>query len=369
MRRQQVELCFVLLLLSGCSAGEGDWKGDRDPVSTEPAANLAAPHSGPLEEALERWQREFSGSFGEPLPEYAAKCDIATGIHVPDFNCSSGTLVPDGHPSGSLCDTPNRLNRECDPGSRFQIVAQSADAVAVAHCRRRGLTGNNYADVAVIQYNKTNGATCFYQALSPPMDGNFKAPSAGTSLSSQANTPNPAAAPWLSASATKAIGCAGCHDNGTMIRSPYLAQIAFMPGQGDNTYNKTQPVKYIGTDFQDWKIYSVQVSGNLCTNCHRQGTNSIRPGGGTARDFALRATATSEVSKNPHSPDSPIWMTPGQVFYSASNESQAQQISSCAAAWASNPTNLPSGCTVSPLSTPWTGLTPVLIAISPSFFD
>ena len=57
---------------------------------------------------------------------------------------------------------PLRSRREV-PG-----VAQNADAAVVAHCRKVGLpeSGTGYRDIAVIQYNKTNGAVCFYQALS-----------------------------------------------------------------------------------------------------------------------------------------------------------------------------------------------------------
>jgi hypothetical protein len=313
-----------------------------------------------LLERSERFEREFAGTFGEPLPEFAAKCDVATGIHVPDFICANGTDVPVSHYDGSKCDKPNRLNQVCDPGSRFQIVAQTNDAVAVAHCRKKGLSGNNFGDIAVIQYNKVNGATCFYQALGV-MDGNFKSPGRGSSLSSDTDSPNPDAAPWYSSAHTKAIGCAGCHDNGAMIRSPYITQLSFMPGAGDSSYNKTNPVSFIGTDFAPWQTYSVNVSGNLCVSCHRQGASNVG-GGGTARDFALRATATSEAAKNPHSFDSPIWMPPGQTFYSVTNENSAKAIADCAKKWASN-SALPSGCTVSPLSTPFTGMTPALAKI------
>ena len=82
----------------------------------------------------------------------------------------------------------------------------------------------HYGDIAVIQHNRNNGATCFYQALGN-LDGNVKAPSKGTS-----------AWPWLTPAGTASIGCAGCHDNGPLIRSPYLTQITgpnALPGAGD----------------------------------------------------------------------------------------------------------------------------------------
>jgi hypothetical protein len=89
---------------------------------------------------------------------------------MPAFDCETGTSVPgQGNvPAGNQCDRPNVLNHECDPGSRFQVLpGGTADAVAVAHCRKVGLpiAGSTYNDIAVIQYNKQNGAVCFYQAL------------------------------------------------------------------------------------------------------------------------------------------------------------------------------------------------------------
>ena len=66
-------------------------------------------------------------------------------------------------------------------------------AFAVAHCRKQGLGQGQYGDIAVIQHNRDNGATCFYQALAEwededtrtrvktPLNGDVKAPSKGTS--------------------------------------------------------------------------------------------------------------------------------------------------------------------------------------------
>ena len=79
------------------------------------------------------------GTRSDTLAEYAAKCDVATGIHVPGFNCDTGTEVPGQTMNGAgNCDEPNVLYGGCDPGSRFQVLpGRTADAVAVAHCRRR----------------------------------------------------------------------------------------------------------------------------------------------------------------------------------------------------------------------------------------
>ena len=86
----------------------------------DPEADLDAPY--PLFEAYERVKRSFAGVHGEPLPEFAAKCAIATGIELRDFKCSEGTLVPTTNHANGRCDKPNRLNKACDPNSRFQIT-------------------------------------------------------------------------------------------------------------------------------------------------------------------------------------------------------------------------------------------------------
>ncbi|WP_163999560.1 hypothetical protein [Pyxidicoccus caerfyrddinensis] len=264
-----------------------------------------------------------SRTFALPdaLQEYAQQCDQAIGVTVPDFSCENGTIVPTKHHVAGKCDQPNRLNRECDPNSRFQVLSNTTTAFVVAHCRKRGLGAGRYGDIAVIQYNKKNGATCFYQALGD-LDGNVKAPSQGT-----------AAWTWLPPSQTANINCAGCHDNGPLIRSPYLTQVTganALPGKGDYTFNSKQPYRFIGADFASWKAYKVEVAGNPCLGCHRMATNHTNGTRGTALDLGIRATAVSEDAKNPHSPDSPIWMMPGQVSFSQASADAAAAIKACA---------------------------------------
>lgn len=271
-------------------------------------------------------------AHAESLEDYAAKCDQAIGVSVPDFVCDTGTLVPTTHFANGSCDRPNQLNRECDPGSRFQVLTNNATAYVVAHCRKRGHPIDNglYRDIAVIQHNRLNGATCFYQGLEDNLSGDVKAPSKGTS-----------AWTWLTPPRTAAIGCAGCHDNGPIIRSPYLSQITGpnkLPGAGDFSFNRDQPYSFVGEDFASWKTYKVEVEvdgqKNVCNSCHRMGVNNVRAGQGTARDLGLRATAASPSfllpNKNPLSSDSPMWMLPGQVIYSPENAESSQAIKNCA---------------------------------------
>src|SRR5262245_5675783 len=115
----------------------------------------------------------------DTLSDYAMKCDAAIGATVPDFFCDHGTPVPTTNFDGTNCDRPNELHRVCDPGSMFQVLSNTADAFVVAHCRKQGNSAGRFGDIAVIQHNKNNGATCFYQALGN-LDGDVKAPSRGS---------------------------------------------------------------------------------------------------------------------------------------------------------------------------------------------
>lgn len=289
----------------------------------------------------------------DTLAAYAQQCDHAIGVSVPDFDVDSplGTTVPTDHltpanaayPNGT-CDRPNVLNGKCDPGSRFRVLVNTADAYVVAHARKMGFSQGEYGDVAVIQHNKVNGATCFYQGALADFNlshkADVKAPSKGVG--------NPTF--WMTPTqiVNSKFPCASCHDNGPIIRSPYLAQITGsnqLPGSGDVTFNSDgQPYSFVGADFSPWKAYKVEVSvngvSNPCNGCHLMGVNNLAntgivPNNGTALDLGIKATAdsntaNSQESKNPHSADSPIWMVPGQVTFQQSTADAAQAIKQCA---------------------------------------
>jgi hypothetical protein len=292
-----------------------------------------------------------SAETSDTLEEYAQTCDQAIGVTVPDFDCDAGTLVPTTHFANNKCDRPNRLNEECDPGSRFQVLTNHENAYVVAHCRKQGLAAGRYADIAVIQYNRKNGATCFYQALGD-LDGHVQAPSKGMS-----------AWPWYSPAQTADIGCVRCHDNGPLIRSPYLTQLTgpnALPGSGDISFNRDQPYSFVGADFASWKAYKVEVAGNTCNGCHRMGTSNLFSfDDGTALDLGMRATAPWEVAKNPHSPDSPIWMLPGQIFYSQASADAAQAIRDCALRRSESPLPNDPGCKITLYASQYPGGGPI----------
>jgi len=345
MRRMRALVPLVLLLAlplaSACQSDPPDddltANGNQEAGGRDPSASLDAEHRL-VPRDFDANIHNHNKAASDTLPEFAAKCDAAIGVTVPDFVCDNGTLVPTTNHANGKCDRPNRLNKVCDPGSKFQVLADTADAYVVAHCRKQGNAAGFFGDIAVIQHNKRNGATCFYQALGT-LNGNVKAPSKG-----------PGAWPWLSPAQTEGIKCVRCHDNGPLIRSPYLSQVTGanrLPGAGDTSFNRDQPYSFVGADFASWKAYKVEVGGNTCNGCHRMGTNNaFSYSDGTGLDFGIRATATSEAAKNPHSATSPIWMLPGQVFYDATRAAAAQEIRNCALRRTENPLPSSSACRI-----------------------
>jgi hypothetical protein len=280
----------------------------------------------------------------DDLQDYAQQCDAAIGATVQEFDCDAGTEVlgQGGAPFGTnaSCDEPNRLDKQCDPGSHFQVLTRTEDAYVVAHCRKKGNQAGEYGDIAVIQHSRKNGATCFYQAFGT-LPGQVKAPSKGQ-----------ATYPWFTPSSTANVGCGGCHDNGPFIRSPYINQVKdsnALPGSNDISFNRDQPYAFVGKDFAAWKAFKVEIAKNECNTCHRLGVNDTpvhtfpcSPGHqcGTALDFAERATSSDEKSeedmrdahKNPPSAASPIWMPPFPIQTSPNpiHANSAKAIHDCA---------------------------------------
>jgi hypothetical protein len=362
------------------------------------AQDIAPAHAQSLKyRAFEAWRNRIvtleSDSGGhDSLMDYSAKCDAATGIQVPSFSCSAGVeppgqgTIPETFPPSTRCDRPNVLNSACDPGSKFQVLPGStADAVAVAHCRKNGqpIAGNLYNDIAVIQYNKKNGALCFYQALTNLPGDQIPAPQGGENAKWQDNQGH-----WISPQGTEAIGCTGCHDNGGFIRSEYLAQLKTpphaLPNESKGFNNRDTPARYVGLDFAKSRSWSIKTAlapgdpGLSCTTCHRLAVpnrmafNKIN---GTAAHFANVATAEDQCvdgkcsKTHPHSDASPIWMRPGQVHYDALAEASATKYRDCAFAFFnSNFTSAPQGCDISPLGEAWKEIAPADSPFIPAIF-
>ncbi len=138
--------------------------------------------------------------------------------------------------AASRCDAPNALKGNCDPYSRFQVLAQSREAAVVANCRKQGGGAGMYGDVAVIQYNKVNGAICFYQSYGQNAT-NVPAPLSGSN----------AQFTWLTPQQTWTEACTSCHDNGGFIRSPHLKHTGPLPVAAVD--NKNNPLRYVGNGY------------------------------------------------------------------------------------------------------------------------
>ena len=234
----------------------------------------------------------------------------------------------------------------------------------MAHCRKQGNASGFYGDIAVIQHNKSNGATCFYQALGTLPGQNVPAPISGESAPWNDGTGH-----WIGPQGTEGIACTACHDNGAFIRSPYLAQLKTaphaLPNSASGYNNLNTPLKYVGRDFKTNRSWSISTSvaagdnGTSCTACHRLAVSNhedVASGGdsGTALAFSNTATASSQSSKNPHGNASPIWMRPGQITYKVAAEASASKIRDCARGFRdSDFVSAPAGCTVTLLADTW----------------
>ncbi|MGZ3417086.1 MAG: hypothetical protein ACXVEE_04430 [Polyangiales bacterium] len=304
--------------IAACSSGFDD--GDRAP--------------NPVEDPIASTTQALSGAqYGETALELVAKCDQAVGVSVPAFDCDASnpdhtsTLVPDGNPSSptfgpsTICDRPNHLNHQCDPGSRFHVLVNTSSAYVVAHCRKKGATDGGYNDVAVIQHNKRNGATCFYQSGV----GSGGAGVASVVPNQHINAPSDPAGTEVPV-VMNPSSCVGCHSNGAVIRSPYLAQLTgqnMLPGAGVIGFNADDPYRFVGNQVSDLKTYKVRSNTSSCTNCHRMGVSSS--GTGTTTVFAMEAVESHDIGlahavqwsdservntfhKNKDSTSSPLWM-------------------------------------------------------------
>src|SRR6186713_2139504 len=191
---------------------------------------------------------------------------------------TSATINYDKFFTTKKCDKPSGLGDSCDLGSSFQVLARTADAIAVANCRQHThINDDRFGDVAVIQYNRKNGALCFYQGelgLENGVNGSWvPAPS----------DPNANATfPWYEPALTHQANCTGCHDTGGLIRSPYLKQTGLLPAW-DEGYNNdgSNKLSYVGHDFQNDRSYRVWAAnastdfGGNCGGCHIMAVNNV----------------------------------------------------------------------------------------------
>lgn len=322
---------------------------------------------------------------GVPFP-FTGLIGLAVTSHKASTNA---TAVFDKFTTTKFCDTPNVLNGKCDPRSRFQVVAQTADAIVVANCRKEGSIDNtHFKDIAVIQYNRKNGAVCYYQSPNTELDAsNVTTPSLG-------NT-GTGIFPWLAPKDTRHVGCTGCHDNGPFIRSQYLYQLTNFPLGSDGYDNNYKKLAYVGLDFardRSWYIHGKNAGGaiddsvlldgtdnstyGVCNSCHSVSVNNVGdaaagPYLGTGLKFVTAATADHQASRNPFSTASPIWMRPDSAYpttgpgselryvYAAPAAATAGHFNTCATTFDSSgfnpndPSVLASNCSFTPNGVPY----------------
>lgn len=264
-------------------------------------------------------------SQAENLEQYAQKCDAEIGVTVPAFKCDEGSVVPGNIANSSgMCDTPAFLGGHgCSENSTIKVIHNSDDAYIVASCR---WNGSAYNDIAVIQHNKNNGATCFYQALGS-LPNSVPTPSNGTGGF------------WETPAGTAGINCVACHDNGPILRTPYMAAIEtgpdIVPGKGalSGFNDHDSPYRFVGDDFQQWEVFDVDAA-NGCTSCHRMAVSAtdgvLNQSRGAALDWGPKSVGLKPM---PFMID-PIWMFPGidssNSVSVAAAQNLAQDLKDCA---------------------------------------
>ena len=257
----------------------------------------------------------------EDLTAYANTCKQKVGVAVQGFDCLKGTEIPmDGTAGGNCTKPPYLTSASCRKGSRWGAQATGDENIAIIWlCRKKDATNPNnniFDDIAVIQTNYVNGATCFYQRLEDADGSKVPAPDA-----------KDADKFWLPPAEAADQECASCHDTG-LLRTPYLTQAGFAP-----TKRHTNKYWFPGTDFLSWngKVYKINDTApkKTCTLCHAMGANTIDPTSGTSTWLGLMATGKNPT---PHltPPDHAFWMKPGRTAPNPEDIANAERMSNCA---------------------------------------
>lgn len=225
----------------------------------------------------------------ESLADYARACKAAVGgVDVEAFDCTKGFPIPMQGDEGGKCAKPPYLpTATCRTGSRLGVQATGNPKIAIVWlCRKKGITDPDSAifdDVAVIQTNFENGATCFYQRIQKSgIDGSL-VPAPRDNVGNF----------WWEPERAAKEECASCHDTG-LIRTPYLTQVV------DGSKRKVLPARrhttaywFPGDDFKDWngKVFRIKDDAPVknCTRCHPMGANTIDVDLGTSVWLGLMA--------------------------------------------------------------------------------
>jgi hypothetical protein len=259
----------------------------------------------------------------EDLASYAKKCNQKTLVEVKGFNCLNGAKIPMEGVEGGNCKKPPYLDyATCRSGSRFGVQQADADVAVVWLCRKKKAidpSNNIFDDIAIIQTNFKNGATCFYQRLGDVDGSNVPAP-----LDDYGNF-------WMSPTEAASQECASCHDSG-LLRTPYLTQLNVQPNVLPKTRHK-ENYWFPGADFAGWngKVYKLEGSATTTcskSGCHIMGANTIDPEVGTSS--SLGPQATGAVKTENLEGQFAFWMKPNLQAPDPTSKSASELISKCA---------------------------------------
>jgi hypothetical protein len=267
-------------------------------------------------------------ALAESLSDYARTCAAETNTPVKGFNCMDGyeiNMTPG--PGGTCAKPPYLTSAPCRAGSRLGVQVSTPELAVVWLCRKKSVTDRSssiFDDIAVIQTNFTNGATCFYQRLEDSgVDGrNVPAPETNTGDF------------WFQPAEAKDQECASCHNTG-LLRTPYLTQVRDNDKQVLPTQRHTTHYWFPGKDFAGWNGQVFQIIDDAktktCTQCHPMGANTIDPDFGTSTWLGLMATgAKTTPHLNPPSDARAFWMRPRLLAPSDKDIQAANRMSDCA---------------------------------------
>lgn len=198
------------------------------------------------------------------------RCDKEIGATVPAFNCvddAIGVVAPKKVVNGK-CEKPEDLNTRCVHMSRVgRLKSGNPDVDIIFSCRKdpsslhKDDKGDLFWDIAVIQSNRKNGKTCFYQYLDEGgKDAKKGAPKSNSKEGKEF---------WN----LRVDFCTGCHTHGPFVRSPhYYKEVKDSSGTRyvpeKDIFTEPRPFKVIHDHFP---VYNVDATDNACTTCHNVG--------------------------------------------------------------------------------------------------
>jgi len=242
---------------------------------------------------MSAWADQFDNCAAIPVP-------------VPAFSCKDGFVVPK-EVVGSKCRHPEDLYNRCVVDSRLGVLSRGKGNTGVDivfSCRKNlkmmqagmspaqfqwsGTADENalsFYDIAVIQYDRATGKTCFYQWLADD-------PAKEIKLADRMPAPATSDGKKFWGAFNRLSICTDCHSNNPFIRTPhYNLKGADVFGGGVDSLYEINGVTFryadsILPDIDDTQKYVPLNSnndlrwvskkdGNACTGCHSIGARRV----------------------------------------------------------------------------------------------